>query len=320
MTLNGYDLASYQTGLDVTKVASDFAIIKATGGTGYVNPACNTHVEQTLKAGKKLGLYHFAHEKGFEGTAEQEAAFFLKSIANYIGKAVLILDFESDNQYDVVWAKRWLDYVYAKTGVRPVIYLSLAVENGANWTSISSANYGVWIAQYNNYNVVSGYQPRDLYGNLKNWKSMMMFQYTSSGRLGGWSGNLDFDIFYGDRQVWDAYAKANGKPAAPSNPVPNHPQPGPVAPKTWIDSLGITWTEEKGTFTAKAAINLRWGATTSSAVITTLQPGNTVKYDAKCVYGGFIWVRQPREKGYGYCAVGRADGSGKNVDPYGTFK
>ncbi|MCT4461122.1 lysin, partial [Lactiplantibacillus plantarum] len=70
------------------------------------------------------------------------------------------------------------------------------------------ANYGLWIAQYNNYNVVNGYQPRDLYGSLKHWKTAVMFQYTSTGQLPGWNGNLDFDVFYGDKSAWDKYAKA----------------------------------------------------------------------------------------------------------------
>lgn len=317
-TMNGYDLASYQTGLNVTKVPSDFAIIKATGGTGYVNPACNQHVAQTLSAGKKLGLYHFAHESGSQGTAEQEAAFFLKSIANYIGKAMLILDYESDNQYDVAWAKAWLDYVYAQTGVRPVLYISLSNENSVNWSPVVKANYGVWIAQYNNNNPVNGYQPRDLYGQLKNWPAMMMFQYTSNGALPNWNTGLDLDVFYGNAATWDDYAKAN-KSTTPDQVKPVTP-PKPAPAKTWTDTLGVKWTVEKGTFTAKSAINLRWGATTTSAVITTLTAGSEVKYDAKCVSGGYIWVRQPRAEGYAYCAVGKANATGRNIDPYGTFR
>ncbi|ACT61410.1 hypothetical protein Nizo2726_0404 [Lactiplantibacillus plantarum] len=55
---------------------------------------------------------------------------------------------------------------------------------------------------------MNGYQPRDLYGSLKHWKTAVMFQYTSTGRLPGWNGNLDFDVFYGDEAAWDKYAKA----------------------------------------------------------------------------------------------------------------
>ena len=35
----------------------------------------------------------------------------------------------------------------------------------------------------------------------------MMWQWTSSGRLTGYSGNLDCDLFYGGRDQWDAYVK-----------------------------------------------------------------------------------------------------------------
>lgn len=319
MTLNLFDVASYQAGMDVGTVASDGVIVKATGGTGYVNPYCNTQVEQTLNAGKKLGLYHFAHEKGYQGSAVQEAQFFLDSIKNYIGKAMLILDYESDNQTDTVWAKRWLDYVYAKTGIRPVLYISLSNENNANWSNLTNDNYGLWIAQYNNYNAVNGFQPRDLYGNLKYFKSMTMFQYTSSGLLAGWDGNLDFSAFYGDKSTWDKYASKSGKPNDGGS-KPSAPNPQPATQKTWTDAMGVKWIEEKLTFITSVTVNLRWGAATSSALITTLPAGSKVNYDAKCVSGGYIWVRQPRSNGYGYCAVGKADAAGNNVDPYGTFE
>ena len=32
-----------------------------------------------------------------------------------------------------------------------------------------------------------------------------MWQWTSSGRLNGYNGNLDCNVFYGDRSTWDAY-------------------------------------------------------------------------------------------------------------------
>ena len=70
--MNGIDISSYQTGIDLSKVPCDFVIIKATGGTGYVNPDCDRVFKQALALGKKIGVYHFANEKGIEGTPEQE--------------------------------------------------------------------------------------------------------------------------------------------------------------------------------------------------------------------------------------------------------
>ncbi|MFL2030070.1 GH25 family lysozyme [Loigolactobacillus zhaoyuanensis] len=204
MVLNGIDIANYQTG--IPKMPGDFRIVKATESTSYTNPAM---ADQIAKAPALLGFYHFASN----GDVQAEANHFLATVKPHIGKAMLVLDYEPARP-SVAWAKAWLDYVYQKTGVRPVIYMSLAVENAYDWSSVVNAGYGVWIAQYNNYNVVSGYQPRDLYGSLKHWPSMAMFQYTSSGRLSGWGASLDLDVFYGDKLAWAKYAAVSGKPVA----------------------------------------------------------------------------------------------------------
>ncbi|MDN7031069.1 GH25 family lysozyme [Lactiplantibacillus plantarum] len=211
MSLNGFDVASYQAGMNVGEAAGDFVLVKSTEGIDYTNPEFNGHAKQTLSAGKKLGVYHFIRN---DSDIKQQADYFLTVVKPYIGKAMLVLDFENttgstiQNQTGVGLAKQWLDYVYQQTGVRPVLYTGISCENSLDWSSVVKANYGLWIAQYNNYNVVNGYQPRDLYGSLKNWKTAVMFQYTSTGRLPGWSDDLDFDVFYGDKSAWDKYAKA----------------------------------------------------------------------------------------------------------------
>lgn len=211
MSLNGIDVASYQSDMNVGEVAGDFALVKATEGVDYTNPAFSRHAKQTLSAGKKLGVYHFIRS---DSDIKQQANYFLTTVKPYIGKAMLVLDFENttgstiQNQAGVGLAKQCLDYVYQQTGVRPVLYTGISCENSLDWSSVVKANYGLWIAQYNNYNVVNGYQPRNLYGSLKHWKTAVMFQYTSTGRLLGWNGNLDFDVFYGDKIAWDKYAKA----------------------------------------------------------------------------------------------------------------
>ncbi|WP_328797526.1 GH25 family lysozyme [Lactiplantibacillus plantarum] len=211
MSLNGFDVASYQAGMNVGEIAGDFALVKATEGIDYTNPEFNGHAKQTLSAGKKLGVYHFIRD---DSDIKQQADYFLTVVKSYIGKAMLVLDFENttgstiQSQAGVGLAKQWLDYVYQQTGVRSVLYTGISCENSLDWSSVVKANYGLWIAQYNNYNVVNGYQPRDLYGSLKHWKTAVMFQYTSTGQLPGWNGNLDFDVFYGDKSAWDKYAKA----------------------------------------------------------------------------------------------------------------
>ncbi|MDT2759260.1 GH25 family lysozyme [Enterococcus xiangfangensis] len=195
MVLNGIDIASWQAGINVgaNGVAADFVIVKATGGTGYVNPDCNRAVQQALASGKKVGVYHYAHEQGFQGSAQQEADFFLKNVQGYIGKAILILDWESDNKGDVAWAKAWLDYVYAKTGIRPLFYTYTGVLNSYNFSSIANANYGLWIANYGTDAAINGFkQPSGPVSPY--WTSTAMYQYSSNTFLSGWSGRLDANV------------------------------------------------------------------------------------------------------------------------------
>lgn len=289
MSLNGFDVASYQAGMNVGEVAGDFVLVKATEGIDYTNPEFNGHAKQTLSAGKKLGVYHFIRN---DSDIKQQADYFLTVVKPYIGKAMLVLDFENttgstiQNQAGVGLAKQWLDYVYQKTGVRAVLYTGLSCENALDWSSVVNANYGLWIAQYNNYNVVNGYQPRDLYGSLKHWKTAVMFQYTSTGRLPGWNGNLDFDVFYGDKSAWDKYAKAT-----------KAVKPKPAGPK---------WVKEKKTYTLKTAVKLRTAPSTSASVIAVLPAGSTVRTDQAIIQDGYRWVRQPRSNGYAYMATGPA--------------
>lgn len=89
---------------------------------------------------------------------------------------------------------------------------------------------------------------------------------------------------------------------------------------TSVDSLGVTWHKQSGTFTTNRAINLRWGARTSSAKLATLSSGTTIKYDQYAYSGGYVWVRQPRAHGqYAYIATGQANGIHR-VNAWGTFK
>ena len=85
----------------------------------------------------------------------------------------------------------------------------------------------------------------------------------------------------------------------------------------WVDDLGDRWFAENGTFITGAAINLRWGAKTNSALIATLPANSEVKYDAWSRHDGYVWLRQPRPNAqYGYLVCRDAN----NNQPFGTFK
>ena len=87
MGLNGIDISSWQDDLVIRNMATcDFVIVKATGGAGYSNECFRRHAEETLAAGKLLGCYHYARDRGYEGSAEAEADHFIDAFRPYIGK------------------------------------------------------------------------------------------------------------------------------------------------------------------------------------------------------------------------------------------
>lgn len=199
MSMDGIDISSHQTGIDLHIVPCDFVIIKATQGIGYVNPDCDRAYQQAKQAGKCLGVYHYAGG----GAAKAEAKYFLHHIKGYIGEAVLCLDWEKEQnerfgEDDFEWCRTWLDYVAERTGVKPLLYTSQAYMD--KFADIG--DYGLWIAQYAD-NKATGYQQNP-------WNEgaylCAVRQYSSHGCLDGYSGNLDLNKFYGDRMAWEKYA------------------------------------------------------------------------------------------------------------------
>lgn len=222
MTLNGIDISNWKRGIDLSKVPCDFVIAKATEGIGYVDKSCDGFIQQALKLGKKIGFYHFARPTA-NNDPIREADYFYNNCKGYFGKGIPILDWEAENKQNVAYAKAWLDRVYQRSGVKPVIYMSESVVNAYDWSSVANADYGLWVAKYRdnnpdyNYNMGNaGSRPR-----VKWWKFYCMWQWTSSGRLNGYGGNLDCNVFYGDRTTWDKYAGKSGTthPVKPTQPV-----------------------------------------------------------------------------------------------------
>lgn len=172
-------------------------IVKATQGTSYVNPRCNHQYELAGQLGKLRGLYHYAGG----GNPEAEAQYFINNIKNYVGKAVLILDWESyqnSSWGNSSWARRFVDEVHRLTGVWCLIY----VQESALWQVANCASKcGVWVAKYASMN----------------WNSWTLPDMpVSSGAfpfITGWQftgGDMDRSIFYLDANGWNRIASGDG--------------------------------------------------------------------------------------------------------------
>ena len=196
-TMNGIDISQWQKGLNLHNVKADFVIIKATEGVGFTDPMFKTFIEQAIALGKRIGVYHFArpYAQNFN-TPAAEAEWFVRVVQPYIGRVMLVLDWEAERKNDTAWAKAWLDRVYQLTGVKPVFYSYESCVNSYNWSAVAK-EYDLWVARYRDYVADRNYDMRGAgqKPSVKWWDKYIMWQWTSSGRLDGWSGNLDLDVF-----------------------------------------------------------------------------------------------------------------------------
>ena len=238
MALNGIDISSWQNGINLAVVPCDFVVIKATEGINYVNPDYERAYRQAKASGKCLGVYHYANG----GNIQAEADYFLSNVGDRLGEAILILDWEVGNNVsfgncDYAWCKGWLDYVYEKTGVHPILYCSQSIA----YKFDNIGNYGLWIAQYAD-NDPTGYQ--DAPWNEGEYTCAIR-QYTSCGRLAGYDGNLDLDKFYGSKEDWGKYTVSDKANVV----VPEQPEaPKPVTTTPEGSTLDLAYKTMLGEF------------------------------------------------------------------------
>lgn len=206
MALNIIDISSWQSDLDISKLPSslDGGIVKATQGESYTSPTFYAQIEVLRERDCLIGAYHYIDGSGYKA----EMDHFIEIVSDYIGDAILALDWEETQN------ARWgsgeylsncVKYLIERTGVKPLIYASKSVYPDA----IAEANdCGKWIAQYASTAKVNGFQSapwnEDAY-------SCAIRQYTSNGRLNGYDGALDLDKAYMTREAWGKYAKADIK-------------------------------------------------------------------------------------------------------------
>lgn len=270
MALNGIDISSWQTGINIPRVPADFVIVKATEGTWYTSPCFRAQADATLNSGKLLGIYHYISG----GDAKAEAQGFVNAAKPYIGRAILALDFESGNNKaytDTGYLQKCATEVYALTGVRPLLYGSQ--RDYGRLAQVSKAtNCGLWIAQYRDYAHI-GYQD-------KPWNegaySCAMRQYSSAGTLPNYGGNLDLNKFYGDRTAWNKYAQSDHATPPPA------PKP---APKPAVSPI-----EHDGEI-ASFNMHIPWGIN-DGQIMRFVRCGNIVTVNGcgnvKCVGGSWL--------------------------------
>ena len=307
----GIDVSSFQ-GTDLTKYANlgaKYVFVKVSEGLDYCNPKAQAQIKSAKDNGMMVSGYHYARFSANSGVAVQEGHYAVNSaVAVGLPKgSYLACDWENgsgnatnqgyEGSANAVLA--FLDVIVA-AGYKPLLYSGKALlTNNVNVKKITD-KYGtcLWVASYKTMNR----QDTADFGYFPSMDNIAIWQFSSN-----WYG-LDVDA---NVTLIDLKSDVPSLKPQPSNPAPAKP-----TAKTWTDVQGMTWHAEDGTFITGGAINLRWGASTESMLITTLPAGSVVKYNAWARdSAGRVWLQQPRGSNhYGYL-VGRVGN-----DAWGTFK
>lgn len=193
MALKIIDVSDYQVGVDYAKVKKagiSGVWIKATEGLTWNAKLYDEHRANALKAGLRVGAYHFARPDLHPYDAEGEARHFA-AIIGKPGRRDLkpVLDFETPasmltDEQEVAWARAFNKAFQGLIGLWPMFYTYQAMaQRLAPETPIGN---GLWLARYGkndgSYEPVSPPAP---------WKRIAAHQYTSQAVVPGVRGRCD---------------------------------------------------------------------------------------------------------------------------------
>lgn len=199
----GIDVSKWQKGLDFSKAGIDFCIIKATEGVGYVDPCFSYFVKQCKDNNILIGCYHYARPdlRPTEEGMRQEAREFIKAVKEekILYSSLLFLDWEGAKE-NILLKKElvdaFMDEVKCITGKYPLLYGSMYILN--NLIEHHKISYGIWAAQWpTDGNIKAGYPI-----SYSMPKIATIWQYTSSGTIEGWKGDVDLDYTLLLREEW----------------------------------------------------------------------------------------------------------------------
>ncbi|HEX3225062.1 MAG TPA: GH25 family lysozyme [Gaiellaceae bacterium] len=199
----GVDVSHYQGAINWPQVAgsSTFAFEKATEGKTLVDMTYPVNRMGAESVGIKVGAYHFARPVGsgdsaLTADAITQADFFLSIAQPQAGELPPVLDLEVTGGLKppdlLTWTSAWLEEIYARTGVRALVYTS------PNFWKNSLADSGVpaldgtplWVAHWTTAGapLVPG----------GNWggAGWSFWQYSSHATVTGITTQVDRDRFH----------------------------------------------------------------------------------------------------------------------------
>jgi lysozyme len=196
--LRGIDVSHHQGTVDWTNVADDdvaFAYIKATEANDIVDDQFHTNWDHARAAGLLVGAYHY-YSLAYPGAVQ--ARHFLDVVPTSTHQLPPVVDIEysgnskerPDKAAFQQELRAYLTTVTAAFGRSPILYTTYDFYR--DYLAPDFANENIWIRDLQRY-------PRT--SMISKWT---FWQYSSVGSVRGVSGNVDLNVFNGDRTALTA--------------------------------------------------------------------------------------------------------------------
>jgi len=211
LPIQGVDVSRYQGKIDFDRLraaGNHFVFIKATEGADYVDPNFADNWRRARAAGLPRAAYHFMYWCSF---ASEQAKWFEKNVPNDPDALPPVLDVEWNNHSscgkrldpDEAFAKvqYMLDAMERYTGKLPIIYTDITFHREVLAGRHLPNTY--WLRSV-------AAEPDDRYDG----DSFTFWQWTTTGRVAGVSGDIDRNAFYGSPDEWTVFLLTGCDPRA----------------------------------------------------------------------------------------------------------
>lgn len=183
----GVDVSKHNGAVNWGQVAASgmkFAFIKVGSTYSGVDPNFASNITNAQAAGLKTGVYLYSYATTPEAAAN-EANLVLQWIDNYTINYPVVFDIE-DKCHKSLSQQQLIDIVNAFCSVIDAAgYYPMVYSNKNMFTEkLSTVGWDKWVAQYNK--------------SLEYNNNVGFWQYTGSGKLNGFGGNVDLNYQYKD--------------------------------------------------------------------------------------------------------------------------
>lgn len=204
--VRGIDVSSWQGQIDWQVLAAqelDFAFIKATEGSGFVDSYFADNWEQAHGTDLLVGAYHFF---SYDSAGDTQADNFISTVPALPDALPPVVDIEfygdkeknpPDRSEVALNLQTLLNRMEAHYGKKPIIYATM--KSYRLYIEGAYEEYPIWIRD-----VIS--RPK-----LPDGREYLIWQYTNRGRLDGYQGDepfIDINVFCGTREELESMCVA----------------------------------------------------------------------------------------------------------------